>query len=118
MPPFFDDDQIHDALRIDALPALGRFAVNPNLRDRTLNRFDRDEPPPYTSSTESDEEEAAFHPSLGLGSGSVLQEFETLMDALLTTTNITPSRMAYKITGEHMKLESASATRLTANEDC
>ncbi|KAG7285868.1 hypothetical protein NEMBOFW57_008162 [Staphylotrichum longicolle] len=43
-------------MRNDALPALERLAGNSSLRDRALSRFDRDEPPPYVSSTEDEDE--------------------------------------------------------------
>ncbi len=60
MPPLFDDMQIANALRTEALPALERLAGNSFLRDRALERrFDRDEPPPYVSSTEDDYEDMA-----------------------------------------------------------
>jgi len=55
-PPLLDDMQIANAMRNDALPALQRLAGNSSLRDRALSRFDRDEPPPYVSSTEDEDE--------------------------------------------------------------
>lgn len=55
MPPFFDRVQIHEALQDQAIPALEALAANDNVQDRLLQRFERDEPPPYTSSTESKE---------------------------------------------------------------
>lgn len=60
MPPHFDIVQVQDAVRLQALPALERFAAHPDV-----HRFDRDEsPPPYVSSESEDEDEAAFHPAL------------------------------------------------------
>lgn len=55
-PPLTDELQIANALRNQALPRLEHLAHNPSLLDRDVTRFDRDEPPPYTSSTEVDEE--------------------------------------------------------------
>jgi len=58
MPPaLLDDMQIANAMRNDALPALERLAGNSSLRDRALSRFERDEPPPYVSSTEDEDED-------------------------------------------------------------
>ncbi|OAQ61560.1 hypothetical protein VFPPC_09383 [Pochonia chlamydosporia 170] len=53
MPRFFDDQQMHDALRNQAIPTLASLAANPGLHDRSLRRFERDDPPPYASSTDS-----------------------------------------------------------------
>ena len=53
-PRLFDDYQIANAMRNEAVPALERFAENASSRDRDLRRFDRDEPPPYVSSTEDE----------------------------------------------------------------
>ncbi|PNY23162.1 Uncharacterized protein TCAP_06898 [Tolypocladium capitatum] len=55
MPPFFDSAQIRDALRNQAMPAIEALAANEHLRNRAVSRFDRDGPPPYASSTESEE---------------------------------------------------------------
>ncbi|KAK3386087.1 hypothetical protein B0H63DRAFT_560546 [Podospora didyma] len=57
---------IGDAIRLEAMPALQRFADNPQL-----GRFDRDDPPPYTTydSESGSDFDAPFHPSLGLGLG-------------------------------------------------
>ncbi|CAK7200164.1 hypothetical protein SEUCBS139899_002855 [Sporothrix eucalyptigena] len=54
-PPLYDAMYIANALRNDALPALQHFADHPNYRERVLGRFERDDPPPYESSTESEE---------------------------------------------------------------
>ncbi|KAF2241451.1 hypothetical protein BU26DRAFT_525276 [Trematosphaeria pertusa] len=53
MPPFFDRVQLHQAVSSQAVPALEAMAANDNLR--SLLRFERDDPPPYVSSTESEE---------------------------------------------------------------
>ncbi|KAF4506518.1 hypothetical protein G6O67_006596 [Ophiocordyceps sinensis] len=52
MPGFFDAAQIRDALHNQALPAVEAIAANESLR--SLRRFDRDDPPPYASSTDSE----------------------------------------------------------------
>jgi hypothetical protein len=52
--------QIVNALRNEALPALERLAQSSSLQERALARFDRDEPPPYVSSTEDDEEDMPY----------------------------------------------------------
>ncbi|KAI1289079.1 hypothetical protein F5Y03DRAFT_378428 [Xylaria venustula] len=57
MPPFFDRVQLHQAVTSQAIPMLEAIAANDNLR--SLRRFERDDPPPYTSSTESEEPEDA-----------------------------------------------------------
>ncbi|KAK3382007.1 hypothetical protein B0H63DRAFT_217895 [Podospora didyma] len=53
MPPFFDRVHLHQAVSNQAVPVLEAIAVNDNLR--SLRRFERDDPPPYVSSTESEE---------------------------------------------------------------
>ncbi|KAM4066405.1 hypothetical protein HRG_000512 [Hirsutella rhossiliensis] len=55
MPPFFDGAQIRDALRYQAIPAIEALAANEDLHRRSLRRFERDDPPPYASSTDSSE---------------------------------------------------------------
>ncbi|KJZ74770.1 hypothetical protein HIM_05887 [Hirsutella minnesotensis 3608] len=55
MPPFFDSVQIHHALRNEAIPVLDAIAANQELHGGALGRFERDDPPPYASSTESEE---------------------------------------------------------------
>lgn len=117
MAPFFDEQHIHDALQVEALPALERVAANPNVRDRTLRRFDRDEPPPYESSTESESEDP-FHRAWALGSGSVLQKFESLMDApldeneqLAVAQGLHEYRRAYEA-GERFRAESRVEEKL------
>ena len=37
------------------MPTLEHLAANDDARNRELDRFERDEPPPYVSSTESEE---------------------------------------------------------------
>lgn len=53
MPPFVDHVQFQEAVSHQALPVLEAIAANDNLR--SLRRFERDDPPPYVSSTESEE---------------------------------------------------------------
>lgn len=53
MPPFFDRVHLHQAVSSQAVPALEAIAANGNLR--SLRRFERDDPPAYVSSTESEE---------------------------------------------------------------
>ncbi|KAL2256548.1 hypothetical protein VTK26DRAFT_1498 [Humicola hyalothermophila] len=60
MPPFFDQVQIYDAIQNQANPILEALAANDHLRDRSLRRFDRDDPPPYESSTESEDVDNYF----------------------------------------------------------
>ena len=55
MPPFHHPLQIPAALRNQAIPALEYLAANNDARNSMLSRFERDEPPPYVSSTESEE---------------------------------------------------------------
>ncbi|AEO61386.1 hypothetical protein MYCTH_2311488 [Thermothelomyces thermophilus ATCC 42464] len=83
MPPLFDEAQIHNALRNEALPELARLAGDQRLRERALDRFDRDEPPPYLSSTD-DEEYLENELPLGSDGSGVLQEFVDLMKQPLT----------------------------------
>ena len=52
-PPFVDRVQLHQAVSNQAIPALEAIAINDNLR--SLRRFERDDPPPYVSSTEPEE---------------------------------------------------------------
>ncbi|KAI1117880.1 hypothetical protein F5Y14DRAFT_464907 [Nemania sp. NC0429] len=52
MPRYFDHVQIHEAVSNQAMPVLQAMAANDNLR--SLRRFERDEPPAYASSTESE----------------------------------------------------------------
>ena len=53
MPPFLDCVHLHQAMTGQAVPVLEAIAANDNLR--LLRRFERDEPPPCVSSTESEE---------------------------------------------------------------
>ena len=55
MPLLFDPILAQTALQDQAVPILEALTGNSNLRNRGLRRFERDDPPPYTSSTESEE---------------------------------------------------------------
>ncbi|KAL2155546.1 hypothetical protein VTH82DRAFT_288 [Thermothelomyces myriococcoides] len=77
-PPLFDEAQIHLALRNEALPELSRLAADDRLRELAVKRFDRDEPPPYVSSTEDDEFYESELP-LGFNGNSVLEEFADVL---------------------------------------
>lgn len=68
--------QIANALRSEALPALEHLTGNSG---HTLRRFDRDEPPPYVSSTE-DEDEDMYHPALGPVDSAMSDELNRLLD--------------------------------------
>ncbi|KAL1902750.1 hypothetical protein Sste5346_001194 [Sporothrix stenoceras] len=58
MPPaLYDAVDIANALRNEALPALQALEEHPSLRDRDLRRFEQDDPPPYESSTDTDEDD-------------------------------------------------------------
>ncbi len=51
MPPFIDQVHLQQVVHDQAIPMLEEIAANDNLR--SLRRFERDDPPPYVSSTES-----------------------------------------------------------------
>ncbi|KAL2175262.1 uncharacterized protein P884DRAFT_331324 [Thermothelomyces heterothallicus CBS 202.75] len=84
-PPLFDEAQIHNALRNEALPELARLAADDRLRELAVNRFDRDEPPPYVSSTEDDEYYENELP-LGVDGNAVLEEFADVLNPPLDDT--------------------------------
>lgn len=52
----FNHVEISRALSNRALPALERLAEHSALRERAVARFDRDEPPPYLSSTDEEDD--------------------------------------------------------------
>ena len=81
-PPLFDSMYIAHAVRGEALPALERLAERSSLCDRALDRFDHDDPPPYVSTTE-DEEDDMPHPALGPINSAMLEELNHLLDAPL-----------------------------------
>ncbi|EFY85259.1 hypothetical protein MAC_08719 [Metarhizium acridum CQMa 102] len=58
MPSFLDPVHFNQAMSNQAMPVLQAIASNEHLRH--LRRFERDDPPPYVSSTESSDHEADF----------------------------------------------------------
>lgn len=54
----FDDARARSALNRKALLVLENLANDPNLREHAVRRVERDDPPPYASSTESVNEDA------------------------------------------------------------
>lgn len=54
-PAFLDRDQLYHDVQDKAIPLLEALAANEIYRNYSLRRFDRDDPPPYVSSTESGE---------------------------------------------------------------
>ncbi|EPE03905.1 hypothetical protein F503_01795 [Ophiostoma piceae UAMH 11346] len=79
MPPLYDEMHIANALRNEALPALHRLADRPGLRDRSLRRFEHDEPPPYESSTDT-EDEVPFPVPTGELSPAMRDRFDAPLD--------------------------------------
>ncbi|KAI0115684.1 hypothetical protein GGR51DRAFT_503762 [Nemania sp. FL0031] len=85
MRPLFAHTQLHEAVNNQAIPALEAIAANDNLR--SFRRFERDDPPPYVSSTESEELDDAdlIQPSQGL---STLDELEARIQKPLSEREI------------------------------
>ncbi|CZR50564.1 uncharacterized protein PAC_00438 [Phialocephala subalpina] len=83
MAPFFDRVLLHDALQNQAVPVLEALAANDNLRNRSLRRFERDDPPPYASSTESEEFNDDFV-APPLPRGELPEELKTIMEQPIT----------------------------------
>ncbi|KAK4150506.1 hypothetical protein C8A00DRAFT_36909 [Chaetomidium leptoderma] len=82
MPLYSDRSQLQNAITTQALPALERLAANPRRLDISLNRrFERVDPPPYVSSSESEGEE---------DSDATLEEFE---EALEEPEDFAPSKI-------------------------
>ncbi|KAI9666467.1 MAG: hypothetical protein M1821_004403 [Bathelium mastoideum] len=86
MPPFIDQAHLYSVLQHEALPTLEQIAANDAVRDRMLNRFERDEPPPYVSSTESGEIDGDL-PALR-SDGQLPDELTTIMSPGLTDKEI------------------------------
>jgi hypothetical protein len=85
MPRYFDWAQLRNAITAQALPALEQLAAHPARLDHTrATRFERDDSPPYVSSSESETEEALRHPVLARPHEAVLQEFDELLRQPLT----------------------------------
>jgi hypothetical protein len=87
MPPFLDRVQLDHALQYQALPHLEALAANDSLRNRSLRRFERDDPPPYVESTESEELDDAPLPPLD---GKLPQDLLAVMEPPLSTDELTP----------------------------
>ncbi|KAM4065198.1 hypothetical protein HRG_004465 [Hirsutella rhossiliensis] len=82
MPPFIDQLQFYEALRNQANPAIEALAANDHARDRSLRRFERDDPPAYVSSTDTEELDDAFPmPPPG---GPLPQDVKDIMDPPIT----------------------------------
>ncbi|KAH6614528.1 hypothetical protein B0J18DRAFT_447022 [Chaetomium sp. MPI-SDFR-AT-0129] len=98
MPRYLDASQLQNAITAQAMPALGVLAADPSRLDRSRNtRFERDDPPPYVSSSESESEGALHHPVLARPQEAVLEDFAALLrqplsneesDNLVTSLNI------------------------------
>jgi hypothetical protein len=85
MPRYFDASQLQKAITAQAMPALGVLAADPSRLDRSRNRrFERDDPPPYMSSSESESEEALHHPVLARPQEGVLEDFAELLSQPLS----------------------------------
>lgn len=82
MAEFFDEALAQSAIRNRIIQALEQLADDSGLRDHALRRFDRDEPPLYESSTETDED--ILLPKISID--VVLDEFKDVMDAPLTAS--------------------------------
>ncbi|KAF2240530.1 hypothetical protein BU26DRAFT_207337 [Trematosphaeria pertusa] len=85
MPPFLDRVQLDHALHNQAVPLLEAIAANDHLRNRSLRRFERDDPPPYAESTESEEFDDAPPPPLR---GELPEELQAIMDRPICTDEL------------------------------
>jgi hypothetical protein len=84
----FDDLQIANALRSEALPALERLAQSSSLQERALARFNQDEPPPYVSSTEDDDDDDIPYPALNPADGAVPDTLDGFFDEPLSESEL------------------------------
>ncbi|KAK4132422.1 hypothetical protein BT67DRAFT_89442 [Trichocladium antarcticum] len=87
MSSFLNQFHLHNAIAAGALPALENLAADGQRLERSRGRrFERDEPPPYVSSSESEDEAqvARYHPALARSSEAVLQENKYILDKPLT----------------------------------
>ncbi|RMZ76980.1 hypothetical protein DV738_g4645, partial [Chaetothyriales sp. CBS 135597] len=85
MPPFFDTLHLHQAVHDQAIPRLEAIAANDHLR--SLTRFERDDPPLYASSTESEEgNDAAIIPALR--GGPMPEELKALIERPLSPEEV------------------------------
>lgn len=80
MPPYLELSNLQRAITAQAMPALGVLADDESQLDHSRNaRFERDSPPPYVSSSESESEEALRHPVLARPRDAVLAEHVELL---------------------------------------
>ncbi|KAH6612281.1 hypothetical protein B0J18DRAFT_441753 [Chaetomium sp. MPI-SDFR-AT-0129] len=80
MPPFIELSNLQRAIAAQAMPALEVLADDESRLDRSRNmRFERDDPPPYISSSESESEEALRHPVLARPQKAVLADYAELL---------------------------------------
>lgn len=84
MPPFIDHVQFLEAVSNQAVPHLEAIAANNNLR--SLRRFERDDPPPYESSTDSEYDYVDLHPPPR--GGPIPEELIAIMEAPLSDDEI------------------------------
>ncbi|KAJ4300561.1 hypothetical protein N0V88_003240 [Collariella sp. IMI 366227] len=81
MAPPFDPFQQGTAITAGALPLLEILAANGDGLERALDRrFQRDDPPYLSSSSESETDAARFHPLLARPRDIVFQEHKPLLD--------------------------------------
>ncbi|MCJ1472064.1 hypothetical protein MMC13_000709 [Lambiella insularis] len=86
MPPFLGQAHFHLVMQTEAVPAIERLAANDIIRDQSLRRFERDDPPPYVSSTESSEFDDDF--PIPQSDGRLPDELTAVMDSPLTDHEI------------------------------
>ncbi|KAI1077215.1 hypothetical protein F5B20DRAFT_593026 [Whalleya microplaca] len=77
MPPFIDNVHLQQVVSSQAIPALEAIAANDNLR--SFRRFERDDPPPYVSSTESEDLEHADF-IVPQGGPQIPEELQAIME--------------------------------------
>lgn len=82
----YDTIGLRDAVQAQAVHTPEQLtAAGDDLRDQLLDRrFNQDEPPPYTSSTESEGEEEILRSVLGVGTSSILTRFAADLDRPLS----------------------------------
>ncbi len=89
MPPFLDAANLRNAIAASALPALEHLADNPDRLDDSLDRrFERDDPPPYASSSEDEAEVALHHPVLAGSADAALEKFRPLLSEPLSSDEV------------------------------
>jgi hypothetical protein len=85
--PLFPLSQLENKIEARAMPKLRQLSANPTHLENDLNhRFERNGPPPYVSSSESEEEELLFgrkfHPAQAASKPheAILKEFGDLLN--------------------------------------